>query len=122
MDKPHILYKSFLVRGVMMEKETKQHLKEAFELFQDAIKQYEKEVHTEESKADSVKTMKIYLKEKQEIIESSQFLSDNNQTTIPEGHVVTLYYKREPVQKYIHYQSRPVHVRPWLAYPLRHIW
>ncbi|MBP3949502.1 hypothetical protein [Bacillus suaedae] len=105
-----------------MENETKQHLKEAFELFQDAVKQYEKEIHSDESNGDSVKTMKIYLKEKQEIIESSHFLSNNNQTVIPEGHVVTLFYKREPVQQHTHYQSRPVHIRPWLAYPLRHIW
>jgi hypothetical protein len=111
-----------------------QKLKIAFEKLEDAISHYQdllqKEINKNQNMNESqtIKSLKVLLHEKRHFLDPTitfEDISDHNvcdlSSSIPSGHVVTLFYTKHPIRKQTIYHSNPVNLKPWLSFRLRNL-
>jgi hypothetical protein len=109
-------------------------LKIAFEKLEDAITHYQdllqKEIDKNQNMNESqtIKSLKVLLHEKRHFLDPTitfEDISAHNvcdlSSSIPSGHVVTLFYTKHPIRKQTIYHSNPVNLKPWLSFRLRNL-
>lgn len=100
-------------------------LQDAFMKLEDVMQHYEKIVKdedegTSETKANSTRTLrtiKVLLKQKKQLFHDHTLKTSNEH--LPNGHVVSLFYKRSPIESYTYLQTEPIQTKPWLSYQVR---
>ncbi|ARK31444.1 hypothetical protein [Halalkalibacter krulwichiae] len=103
-------------------KEALLKIEEATDLYQEIVNQLKGNEQEELLSKKTVKTLKILINEKQKVLDPSVEFEDiasiGQEHLIPQGHCVTTYYIRSPLQSHITYQSEPAPLKPWLAYQI----
>ncbi|MFC0469524.1 hypothetical protein ACFFHM_02955 [Halalkalibacter kiskunsagensis] len=132
-----IFKQNSLFKEVKNVEQTDQKLKEAFQNLEEAMSHFQNLLQTVTEEIESnensnvpktIKSLKVLLNDKRHILDPAIQFEDivdhtvcDLSSSIPTGHVVTLYYRKHPIRKQTIYHSEPVNLKPWLAFRLHNL-